>query len=124
MVHAIAAEQYLTTVCAGRRHDPRSGRRQRQRELVGAYHPKRTRWHKVLNRDYSQRRGRPNGFASAEGYFLRTQLSEEVPSASGRLADELTVGWACRSTPSGWSAAGLLAVGDGRHRPRWRRSTS
>jgi hypothetical protein len=27
------------------------------KRLADAYHPKHARWHKVLNRDYSQRRG-------------------------------------------------------------------
>lgn len=32
------------------------------KRLTDAYHPKLTRWHKVLNRAYSQRRGRAEWF--------------------------------------------------------------
>ena len=34
------------------------------KNLADAYNPKRTRWHKILNRGYSQRQGAPNGSAS------------------------------------------------------------
>jgi hypothetical protein len=35
--------------------------------LADAYHPKRARWHKVLNLAYSQRRGRAEWFRESRG---------------------------------------------------------
>jgi hypothetical protein len=35
------------------------------KRLADAYHPKLVRWHRILNRSYSQLAGAPNGFASA-----------------------------------------------------------
>jgi ATP-dependent DNA ligase len=37
------------------------------KRLADAYHPKRARWHKVLNRGYSQRRGRAEWFRERRG---------------------------------------------------------
>jgi ATP-dependent DNA ligase len=37
------------------------------KRLSDAYRPNHPRWHKVLNRGYSQRHGAPSGFASAGG---------------------------------------------------------
>ena len=37
------------------------------KRLSDAYHPKRARWHKVLNRGYSQRRGRVEWFRQRRG---------------------------------------------------------
>jgi ATP-dependent DNA ligase len=37
------------------------------KRLADDYHPKRARWHKVLNRGYSQRRGRAEWFRERRG---------------------------------------------------------
>jgi hypothetical protein len=37
------------------------------KRLADAYHPKRARWHKVLNLAYSQRRGRAEWFRESRG---------------------------------------------------------
>jgi hypothetical protein len=36
------------------------------KHLANAYHPKLARWHKILNRTYSQRRGRAEWFRDGE----------------------------------------------------------
>ena len=37
------------------------------KRLTDAYHPKHARWHKIHNRDYSQRRGRAEWFREGRG---------------------------------------------------------
>jgi ATP-dependent DNA ligase len=39
------------------------------KRLDDAYHPKVARWHKVLNRGYSQRRGRAEWFRERRGRY-------------------------------------------------------
>jgi bifunctional non-homologous end joining protein LigD len=51
------------------------------KRLTDAYHSKLTRWHKVLNRDYSQRRGRAEWFRERRGryagHWIRTLQTPE-----------------------------------------------
>jgi hypothetical protein len=39
--------------------------------LADAYHPKLARWHKILNRAYSQRTGRAEWFLERRGRYAR-----------------------------------------------------
>jgi hypothetical protein len=43
------------------------------KRLADAYQPKLARWHKVLNRDYSQRRGRAEWFRERRGCYAGRQ---------------------------------------------------
>jgi hypothetical protein len=43
------------------------------KRLADAYHPKVARWHKVLNRDYSQRHGRAEWFRERRGRYAGRQ---------------------------------------------------
>jgi len=43
------------------------------KKLTGPYNPKLTRWHKILNRDYSQRQGRAEWFLERRGCYARKQ---------------------------------------------------
>ena len=43
------------------------------KKLADPYNPKLARWHKILNRDYSQRRGRAEWFRERRGGGRREQ---------------------------------------------------